>query len=50
MQENYSEYRVPILEKREAYLFEEATPETIAIFRELNAISEEIERCRLQNS
>lgn len=50
MQENYSEYRVPSFAKRETYLFDEATPESRSIFNELNAISEEIERCRRKNS
>ena len=50
MQENYSEFKVPSFAQRETYLFEEATPETISVYRELNAIAEEIEECRLRNS
>ena len=50
MQKNYSEYRVPSFAKRDAYLFEEATKESFSVYQELNAIAEEIEKCRLENS
>ncbi|MBQ3436456.1 hypothetical protein IJG26_00645 [Candidatus Saccharibacteria bacterium] len=48
MQENYSEFKVPSFAKREVYNFD-ADKDTFEIYRELNAISEEIEECRLRN-
>lgn len=50
MQESYSDFRVPSFAKRETYLFDEITPESRLVYDELNAISEEIEKCRLRNS
>lgn len=50
MQENYSEYRIPSFNRRDDYLYEEATHESYSIYQELNAIAEELERCRAKNS
>ena len=50
MQENYSEFKVPSFAKREVYNFDETTNDSYSIYEELNAISEEIEQCRLRNS
>lgn len=50
MQPSYSNFEAPSFAKREVYLFEEATPETISVYRELTAISEEIEKCRSKNT
>ena len=49
MQENYSTFSVPSFARKEIYDFS-ATKESYEIFKELNAISEEIERCRAKNS
>lgn len=50
MSKNYPDNTnaVPSFAKAEAYDFEE-TRESLEIYRELNAIAEEIERCRLRN-
>ena len=45
MQENSSVFRVPSFAKCEAYDFE-ATKDTLEVYQELTAISEEIEECR----
>lgn len=50
MQENYSEFRVPTFARRDDYLYDEATKESMLVYQELNAIAEEIEKCRLENS
>ena len=42
-------FRVPGLEKQKAYNFD-ASDRDIKIYEELNAINEEIERCRSRNS
>ncbi|MBP5648102.1 hypothetical protein J6X04_02345 [Candidatus Saccharibacteria bacterium] len=44
-----NEFQVPSFAKRETYDFG-ATHDTFEIYKELNAISEEIEECRLRNS
>lgn len=49
MQENYSTFRVPSFSRKTAYNFD-AIDEYAEIFKELNAISEEIEKCRAKNS
>ena len=49
MQENYFEYKIPSFAKEETYNFEPITKDSNSIYEELNAISEEIEKCRLQN-
>ncbi|MBR3139173.1 hypothetical protein IKG38_04185 [Candidatus Saccharibacteria bacterium] len=49
MQENYSEFKVPSFAKPEAYNYEAITSDSKSVFDELNAISEEIEKCRLKN-
>ena len=43
-----SVFQVPSFAKREAYDFG-ATDESYEIYKELNEISEEIEKCRLRN-
>lgn len=49
MQEDYSTFSVPSFARKEVYDFG-ATKESYEIFKELSAISEEIERCRARNS
>ncbi len=41
-------YQVPSFARKETYDFD-ATKEALEIYQELNAISEEIEKCRLKN-
>ena len=48
MQEDCSKFKVPSFAKREVYNFD-ATKDTFEIYKELSAISEEIEECRLRN-
>lgn len=40
--------QIPSFARREVYSFD-TTEESLKLFRELNEISEEIERCRLKN-
>ena len=49
MQENYSTFNVPSFARKKAYDFD-AIKDYSEIYEELNAISEEIERCRAKNS
>ena len=49
MPENYSEFKVPSFARPEAYNFDEITDDSRSVYDELNAISEEIEKCRLRN-
>lgn len=52
MQENYSDsmsFRVPSFARTEAYDFN-AGNKMMEIYKELDQISEEIERCRAENS
>ena len=53
MQRNYSNSTVPYFRRGSGYNFDarkiEATRESLAVFDELNAIAEEIERCRARN-
>lgn len=49
MQQNSSEYKVPGFIKREAYSFDTAKLQSPNLYDELNAIAEEIEKCRLAN-
>ena len=46
---DYSTFNIPSFAKREVYDFE-VTKDSLEIYQELNAISEEIEACRLRNS
>ena len=48
MQNNSSVFKIPSFAKKEAYNFD-ATEDTFAVYQELNAIAEEIEKCRLKN-
>lgn len=48
MQKNSSTFNIPSFAKQEAYNFD-VTKETLDIYEELNAIAEEIEKCRLRN-
>ena len=48
MQENSSTFKIPSFAKREVYNFD-TTKETFTIYEELNAIAEEIEKCRARN-
>lgn len=50
MQQNSSEYIVPGFIKREALNLNTAEVEASSLYDELNAIAEEIEKCRLANS
>lgn len=50
MQEDYSVYKVPSFAKKEAYNFETVSYDSASLYEELNAIAEEIEKCRLKNS
>ena len=49
MQKDSSTFKIPSFAKSEAYNFD-TTKETFEIYQELNAIAEEIEKCRLRNS
>ena len=53
MRKNYSDSMTPSFERRGVIDFDagkfEPTTESLEIFRELNAISEEIEECRKRN-
>ena len=49
MQNNSSVFQIPMTAKREAFAFNEAK-EAYEIYKELNEIAEEIEKCRLRNS
>lgn len=49
MPENYSIFEIPSFARAEAYDFE-ATKETFEVYEELNAIAEEIEKCRARNT
>lgn len=48
MQNNYSVFQIPSFAKSEAYDFD-VTKETFEVYKELNAIAEEIEECRSRN-
>lgn len=48
MSNNSSIFKVPAFERPEAYNFD-TTKQSLSIFKELNAIAEEIERCRAEN-
>lgn len=52
MQPNYTIYQIPSFKRNEAYDFERAGGATqfSKIYQELNAIAEELEKCRLRNS
>ena len=49
MQKNSSTFNIPSFAKQEAYNFE-ITQDTLDVYEELNAIAEEIEKCRSRNS
>ena len=49
MQKNSSTFNIPSFAKQETYNFE-ITKSTLEVYQELNAIAEEIEKCRLRNS
>ena len=48
MQENYSEFNVPSFTRHELYDFDVAGDD-FETYHELNAIAEEIEKCRLRS-
>lgn len=48
MQENYSTFQTPAYVPRETVFV--ATKESLAVYDELNAIAEELEKCRKRNS
>jgi hypothetical protein len=50
MQKDYSIFPIPSFAKREVEDFDVASKESLEIYQELNAIAEEIEKCRLRNS
>lgn len=49
MEKDYSIFPIPNFAKREVEDVDVAAKEFSEIYKELNAISEEIERCRLRN-
>ena len=48
MDEDKQLFKIPGFQREKAYNFE-ATSESFQIYEELNAINEEIEKCRLRN-
>ena len=48
MPNDSSTFNIPSFAKREVYNFE-VTKDTLDVYQELNAIAEEIEKCRLRN-
>ena len=48
MSNDSSIFNVPTFERKEAYNFD-TTKSSLSIYEELNAIAEEIERCRVEN-
>lgn len=50
MQKDYSIFPIPSFLKHEVDNFDTAAMDFSEIYQELNAISEEIEKCRLRNS
>lgn len=48
MQEKSSTFKIPSFAKQEAYNFD-ITKDTLDVYEELNAIAEEIEKCRSRN-
>ncbi len=48
MQDDCLKFKIPSFAKEEAYDFE-AVASSYAVFQELNAIAEEIEKCRSQS-
>lgn len=49
MLENYSTFEIPSFARAETYNFE-ANKATFEIYKELNQIAEEIEKCRARNT
>ena len=49
MDNGQAAYNVPSFARREAYDFDAATKDTFEVYKELNEIAEEIEKCRLRN-
>lgn len=49
MQDEIAVFRVPSFGREKTYDFDVATDSSMAIYEELNKISEEIEKCRLRN-
>ena len=49
MQKNSSTFNIPSFAMQEDYNFE-ITKSTLEVYQELNAIAEEIEKCRSRNS
>lgn len=49
MQNDYSVFKIPTLEKRDAEVFDDSN-DNYKIYLELNEIAEELEKCRLQTS
>ncbi len=50
MQKDCSIFPIPNFAKREVEDFDAPSQESLKIYQELNAIAEEIEKCRLRNS
>ena len=48
MPNDSSIFKVPAFERNEGYDFD-TTKKSLSVFEELNAIAEEIERCRAEN-
>lgn len=50
MQKDFSTLQMPSFERPQAYDFDAISSNSLDVYRELNAIAEEIEQCRLRNS
>ena len=50
MQKDYSTFSIPSFARNEVEDFDDTSQECSEVYQELNAIAEEIERCRLRNS
>lgn len=48
MQEDYTNFKIPSFAKEQTYNFE-MSQQSFTLYQELTHISEEIEKCRLQN-
>lgn len=48
MQNDCSNFKIPSFKRQQAYVFDTDNG-MLTIYQELNAINEEIEKCRLQN-
>ncbi len=49
MQPDSSTYNIPSFAKQPKYNFDATTKDCLDIYKELNGIAEELEKCRLRN-